>query len=82
MSHDSSKSLQPEAEASICKSVNSLICLDNKTGIVHKAIIWNGQFGQLKDTKVCLNLKHMPCTDFGGLELSDSLCNRLFKEFS
>lgn len=66
----SNKSLQPEAKASICKSVNSLICLDNKTGIIHKAIIRNGYFGQLKDTKVYLNLKHMPCIDFGGLELS------------
>lgn len=40
----SNKSLQPEAETSICKSVNSLICLDNKTGIIHKAVIWSGHF--------------------------------------
>lgn len=31
----SNKSQQPEAEASVCKSVNSLICSDNKTGIIY-----------------------------------------------
>ena len=66
----SSKSPQPVADAAICKSVNSLMCLDNKTGVIHKALIWNDHFGQPKDTKVYLNWKHMPCTGFGGLELS------------
>lgn len=57
-------------EAYTCKSVNSLIGLDNRTGIIHKAIVWNGHFGQPKDTKVYLHLKRMSCTDLGGLESS------------
>ena len=64
----SNKSLQPEAEPSLCTSVNSLICLDNKTGIIHKESFGVAIFGQLKDTRVYLNLKHMHCTDFGRLK--------------
>lgn len=66
----SNKSLKPEAEASGCKSVNSLIYLDNKTGIIHKAVTCSVHFGQLKDTEVFLYLKHMLCIEFAELELS------------